>query len=243
MVMSIIVYALSFVCIKKAAEYIYPAETNNVYNHLTYLAVDIYITVASFIQKRIKRIYKFLNSFKSYCIITFVKNGHEMRECNLAQLPDSINALEHYDLIIYKVSDNKIDNYNYNIVILTPDSIKNESYKNITTSSMSFLDIKVVYNTNTYPIMFDDCNYYIVGNVLLDRAFIQWFLNNKYGVIIEEDLDYTCIIMDNYINIVELHSSNYVIIENDSYLVVNILDSEPDNTLETDNTLKNNIIC
>jgi hypothetical protein len=127
--------------------------------------------------------------------------------------------LNNYDLILYKTDNLVSDKYKYNIVRLDKRKLDLNSClleDLIVTSNINFIDIQVLYNKEAYNIDFGTDNFYINGNILLDRAFITWFLYKSYGVLIEKDEEYICNIIDHNVNCITIYNHNYINICNNN---------------------------
>jgi hypothetical protein len=230
MLLSFLASAATFIVAKKLLDYIWPTQMSYIYINTAYYSINTCIVVGRCIQKYVNML--LYNPHKYNTTITFIKNGIELRECSVKQLEHYMQTLNDYDLILYKEASNSNSNFNsttkfiYNVVTLNTQSIRSQLYKNMLYSSVRFLDITVIYRDDVYSINFGEENYYIVGNIILSKEFIQWYLYNKHGVVIEDGESYMCTLMDNNINIFSITSSNYILVEQDSYLVVNIINSE-----------------
>ena len=192
---------------KKLCDYIYPEKMNLLYIKITLYGFKIYATMHLLSQRVIKLFY---NKPQNH-IILFIKNGHEVKECNKEQFKLHTATIYNYDLILYKELNTSTDTYN--VVRLD----KNVNEENIRISNIKFIDIQVECNGATHCLDFGNENYYIEGNILFDKAFIVWVLNHYYGVTLTGD--YKCTIMDNNVNLIQLNSLNYIRIEKDNYLV------------------------
>jgi len=134
---------------------------------------------------------------------------------------------EYYDLVFHKerrldtildtIQDNKKDNqkYKYQITRLR----KEQSLANLPPiSTVHFVDITVHTNGQKYTLDFGINNFYMEGNVLCDKAFLQWYLNTCFKVDLVEP--YTCTIMDADINCITLDANSYIVIQKDTYAVI-----------------------
>ena len=79
----------------------------------------------------------------------------------------------------------------------------------------------IYHNDRKYIIDFGPNNYYIVGNILLDKHFIKWYLLKYLSVDISDT--YTCIIMDDNIKLITLNKDNCIQVTEDSYNIVSVL--------------------
>ena len=58
-------------------------------------------------------------------------------------------------------------------------------------------------------------NYYITGNTLFDKPFIEWILNEKYGATLNNDKDYEITYFDDNMNQKVIEKNNGVLLEKD----------------------------
>ena len=204
---------LTVVFAKKLYDFIFPFELEKVYLTLGLYAVKTY-TYSYLIYKKIMDFFTINNN---NILITFIKDGNEEKECTLSQLKYHLDSIHNYDLILYKEPHVSSDKYKYNIVRL------NENIDNMiayTISNIRFIDAQIIYKNNKYNVDFSKNNYYINDNILFDKAFVKWYLNHAYGLIIEDTEDYTYTILDENINFISLEADNTIVIENDGYRVV-----------------------
>lgn len=215
----------------KLCNYICPEKMTKIYFCLGRYALHAYAHVYSFI-KNIEYIFKrYLLVYKKGMFI-LINNGHELRECDINQL--SVYTLRQYDLILYK--ELNASTYTYNVLRVDNTININNINLHMDLSNIKFLNINISYNNNNYTIDLCKDNYYITGNILLDKVFIKWYLNHIYGVLLQTN-DYVCIIMDNNVNLIKLDSSQYVIINKDDYAICNIRNDSQEHVLENNKYL------
>jgi len=199
---------------KKIYDFMLTINMNNLYLNLGFYGFKAYgYTYIAF-----QKINKFFKRKYVNVIITFIKNGNEVKECNIDQLKLYKDTINNYDLILYKDIHTTSDKYRYNILRLDKYRISNK-YFNYNISNVRFADIQIIYKSNKYSVDFSKDNYYINGNILFDKEFVKWYLNSAYGILIDDKEEYTCTIMDQNINCICLDSSNKIVLEKDSYRV------------------------
>jgi hypothetical protein len=131
-----------------------------------------------------------------------------------------ISELSHYKNTNKKIINKKIDanicNYNFDI------------------SKIVFIALYLNYNDVRYNINLktEEFNYYLVGNII-DKQFVQYYINNilKLNFCYKEEdlLTYQLELMDHEVNIIILNACQYILIEKDSYQILN--DAENSDTL------------
>jgi hypothetical protein len=154
--------------------------------------------------------------------IKIYKNGDLEETITLYNPHNNINIAEHLD---------NYDDYDDSHLIVMMDDKQNikcfnkthneESPINITfnLSNLKFIAFQLYYNENTYPIHLKSEmeNYYVVDNVL-NRDFFKYYIKNILELFINNDtFDYKLIIIDNNANLVELSSSQALIIGETDY--------------------------
>jgi hypothetical protein len=234
MLFNIITSLLTIFITKKICDFTFPIKMENVYLTLGIYGLKVYTYIYIVIQNT-----STLFTYTDNAItISLIRNGNEIKECTLDQLKLNIETINTYDLVLYKEKHSTSDKYKYNVLRLNKHMIVNNDFTyNI--SNIKFIDIQIIYKNKTYNVDFSKDNYYINNNILFDTAFIKWYLNHAYGVIISSEEDYTCTIMDQEINFISLDSSSKIIIKEDGYIV------EKNDSMRCDNniTCEDNITC
>ena len=118
---------------------------------------------------------------------------------------DCLISMRVDDKYIYKVCDTESEPFN-----TLPSELSN----------VKFLSIGYIHPEVKNPIVIDiDKNAYLVGNELLSCTFVKRAL--EYSCNVKHfDTDYILTIMDNKLNIFELKSNEYIIIEKDTYKII-----------------------
>lgn len=126
---------------------------------------------------------------------------------------------DHYDIAFIKQVVYNKDNYKEyykrilnNYKITTNDLCKLKTKNNI-------ISIYVKINSNEYFINSD--NFTLVGNIILDKPFLKWYLYKNHNIKNIDD-NYTITLFDKDVNVYELSSKNYVLIEEDSFKIKTI---------------------
>lgn len=222
-------FSLLLFITKKACDVMFPEKMNKIYMAIALHSLNTYAIVHCIIRKCynwiLLRISKVV--FPKDTIL-FIKNGCEVKECNTSQLRDLIECPgEPYDMILFKHYIKPDDNSNntFKCQVTRLSNCINRNYLQIKIpiiSNIKFIDVRVSYNDKDYNIAFSsEYNYYIVGNVLFDRAFIKWHLNTYHLVVIDDDDDYICNILDDKANFIQIDSSAHIVIGLDDFSIEN----------------------
>ena len=195
------------------------------YRQLAKNMFNIYISSYVFFEKKYKQIFE---TFKSKHIrivsshISCITNGIEQIRINSdANNSNNLNLNVHlYDLVLHRTQYvvNIYAKYAYRMTRLNKDSDLMNLPKE---SAFKLLEILIYDNDRKYIIDFGPNNYYIVGNILLDKHFIKWYLLKYLSVDISDT--YTCIIMDDNIKLITLNKDNCIQVTEDSYNIVSVL--------------------
>ena len=203
---------------KQVCDYMFPTEMQRVY-----LKTSIYgLRCLSSISFLCDKVYNGYRDFimdherQEDTVILYIVNGKVVSELTGPDLQLLPTFLEQCDLVLYKekvqLNDN---NYKYQITRLD----KGSSLANLPQpSTIHFVDITVNTNGQKYTLDFGINNFYIDGNVLFDKDFLQWYLKTFFKVDLVEP--YTCTIMDADINLIILDSNSHIVVQKDAYAVV-----------------------
>lgn len=95
-----------------------------------------------------------------------------------------------------------------------------------------FMSITMIYKDKEYDINLNKpINFNVVGNVILDYAFMKWYMNINYYIDIKEGDTYELKVMDNDINIHSLNQISYIELKKEKYEIANsTTDSDTDNS-------------
>lgn len=191
---------------------------------------------------------KLLDKPQRVITISIYKDGQIVNNINVNK-----NDKHIYDLQTNTIGE-PINNYNYDFVIVT-DNPKQTEYVNkihytqipnlfddYKHSNIKFLSVELTYNNTTHTINLknEKENYYIVDNVF-NANFFKYYLINVLNVEIDANqFDYKVSVIDHNVNMVELTSNDYLIMNENDY---NIYNTNELNTLDNDinNKLTSNV--
>jgi len=121
-------------------------------------------------------------------------------------------------------------------MLLFDDHLKVSNNFKISSDKVKLLGIQLkfrLFNVNTlqekYNIKFNfgDDNYYIVGNKLFTRPYLNWLLkrtnslkNDNSNFILSEDMHYSVSFIDHKMQCIELTNRQYIVIEEEGYRIV-----------------------
>ena len=97
---------------------------------------------------------------------------------------------------------------------------------NFDTSKITFIALYLNYNDVRYNINLktETFNYYLVGNII-DKQFVQYYINNilklPFNYEKEDMSSYQLELMDHEVNMTILNACQYILIEKDSYQILN----------------------
>jgi hypothetical protein len=89
-------------------------------------------------------------------------------------------------------------------------------YPRIEQTSYKFLQVQVEIQGQKYEI--ESNPFMVVGNRLFDRPFIDWILGTDPGMVLDDDEEYSVLIMDHEVNIITLTPKEYIELNKDNYL-------------------------
>ena len=101
-------------------------------------------------------------------------------------------------------------------------------------SKITFIALYLNYNDARYNINLktEAFNYYLVGNII-DKQFVQYYINNilklPFNYEKEDMLSYQLELMDHEVNMISLNACQSIIIEKDSYQILNETNINIDN--------------
>jgi len=218
---------------KKACDFMFPDRMNKVYIAIALHSLNVYSKMHMIVRRYYNWILHLIRVENDSFI--FIKDGYEVKKCDISQLKKIFNLPDKYDMILY--TQYIIPDYKYHDIvkknIIRLDNCINRNYlhihylhiSNIILSNIKLLDIKISYNNKQYSIDFStEDNYYIVGNVLLDRTFIKWYLNKYHSILLSDNEEYTCNILDNNVNFIQIDSSAYIVIGLDDYSIETVIE-------------------
>lgn len=161
----------------------------------------------------------------------------------VGQTHRSLLCLKHPDCYYFNESDIKISNelilvdnmslYDKVLQKFRKKKIFNESFVSglemsnyPSESNVSFLTIEYIHpKLSGHLNIVLDKEHLRVGNQILSPRFVSRYLAYTYGThVIFEDMDYSIVIIDNYLNIYTIDKDNIIYLGIDNYIVENIVD-------------------
>ena len=166
--------------------------------------------------------------------ITVIQNGEEITDFNkYSDITDEQNKLlNNFDFVLHKYENKMIRNSG-----LT--ELKDEKIKE---SNIKFISVTIrIKDYNLHNSDYDEYelnlslpyNFYMVGNIILDKKFLLWFLLKNFNIDINAIYKYKVTIIDNNANQIFLKSNEALLLDEDSY---SILQNIPDINSETDSS-------
>lgn len=152
------------------------------------------------------------NSRKPYIL---VKDGDYTQVLSCPDTPDD------YDMILYESNDTT---HRKNVV-----RIDNGEYKNNFEKSKAYvLGVKINLidekgNKQEYDVDFGNDNFFIIGNTIFDRAFVQYWLKRYHGVPMFSGCSYEISFIDHNIESCIVKDPNSITFSKDNY-IINIAD-------------------
>ena len=81
-----------------------------------------------------------------------------------------------------------------------------------------FIQVEFIYKGKTYDISLNSIKPFLVNNnYIFNKKFVKWFIQQEFDVLVEDK--YTIKIIDETINMFELDDTEYIYLENDTYVV------------------------
>ena len=156
------------------------------------------------------------------------KDNKDNKEGNINIIHFNINTLVKK---IYTINNfiQKYSNLDYDILLIQ----KNKLYKRMDklviekikclpfekTTLDLFLSVELLYNNKTYDLTKILKPYYVVGNKLLDKKFIQWIMYTEYDIVNTEK--YIINLIDNNVNMKQIDETNSIFIVNKETYKIN----------------------
>lgn len=116
-------------------------------------------------------------------------------------------------------------------MLLFDDHLKVSNNFKISSDKVKLLGIQLKFRLlgEKYNIKFNfgDDNYYIVGNKLFTRPYLNWLLKRTNSLInLSEDMHYSISFIDHKMQCIELTNTQYIIIEEEGYRIMQEEDEE-----------------
>lgn len=200
---------------------------NNNYSKLIIWNMLKYLVILNKKLEFIKRkICKFLTFLKLMFLkrndIIFVLNGKEIGEFNKVSFNNDTIMPLNYDFIVYK---KKIDEIT-NIIIKEKieslrDIIKTNECVKVSKVKL-YNPILILKDGSKYLLnkTFVKENYFIVGNKLLDKKFIKWWLYKSFKKELNEEDSYKISSYDMNMDYIEINEKEYILINEKDYTIL-----------------------
>jgi hypothetical protein len=216
---------------KKVIDYYYPGD-------LGYLAMKIgwnALELCTKIEMYSTQLYtKYMPKAKPQPRIKFIHDGDEIMNYTFDDFLkykkndayDSTDyASSHYDFILYEIPIEPKDNYEkYDNYVLRYQNI-NDIIAVIELNSLKCLELNMIQITVNdsaeYSIDLGRNQYMIIGNIVLDRPFLKWYLNTYCSTILAAEDKYIVTFIDHNMNYIHLPEYCYLLIKNKNYVIVN----------------------
>jgi hypothetical protein len=183
---------------------------------------------------------KLIDKQKNVTLIEIYKGGQIVNNITINE-PNTYNLLniigepinkDNYDFII--ITERNIDYKQNDKIHYTelPQLLEDYKYSNI-----RFFALDLTYKNETHSIDLknENCNHYIVNNVL-NKEFFNYYLTNVLDVEIDKNnFDYKVALVDHNVNMVELTPNDYLIINENDYEIKKI-----NNVLELNTIMQTN---
>ena len=229
----------------KYFEYAYPKNTVEFDNYIKWQTLRAF-TVTEMATRKLRKcaIIKILAPLKIFlpsCIesqcILLIKDGCVESYPTLANIPNEKKTLDH-DMIIYKYeTPPSNEKYDYDMLRFKDVSDISEKFE---PSSVKFLAIQLkIEDKEPISLDFGRKNFYIKGNILFDRPFIKWFLEEKSTIstkyILKENESYEVEFINHKMNCDRITSDQCIIIDTDDYKI-----TDSDNITDYGDSSKSN---
>tara|TARA_E500000331_G_scaffold347936_1_gene388792 strand:- start:3475 stop:4089 length:615 start_codon:yes stop_codon:yes gene_type:complete len=189
----------------------------DIYLFLMMILAKIQIFYNQYVGRNLKHIFENVNTeddiTEKKLEYIYVKDGEE-----IIKTSDTNYVIEDpYDFVIKKEKCEK-DNVFFGQLSDNLDDVL-EKKKRI---DNRFMSITMVYKGNEYDINLDKpINFNVVGNVILDYAFMKWYMNTYNNIDIKQQDTYELKVMDNNINIHSLNQISYIELKKEKYEIAN----------------------
>ena len=194
----------------------------DIYLFLMFILAKIQIMYNNYIGRHLKIINNCFNTkFEEKIEYIYVKDGEEIVRNNNSNFVIE----DKYDFVIKKEKCEK-DNKFYGQL---SDNICDVLGVKKRIDS-KFMSVTLIHDNTEYAINIDEpINFNMEGNVVLDYAFIKWYMNVSHGITINKSDTYELKVMDNNINIHSLTELSYIELKKEKYEITH-------NSSDTDNS-------
>jgi len=202
---------------KKLCDYMFPEQMNRFYFKAGFFAIKIYTPIYLTGVQFVKAFNMFQERYEKPTILC-ITNGKVINKLTGPDMQLLPTFFEEYDLVLYKErvhAENNNNNYKYQFTRLD----KGYSLANLPPpSEVHFVDITVFTNDQKYSLDFGLNNFYVEGNILCDKAFLEWYLRTFFKV--DLGVSYRLTIMDANINFISMEASKQIVIKKDGYDII-----------------------
>jgi hypothetical protein len=198
--------------------------------------------------KPIKLLFKSAIAIEPKCIVFINAEGNEIvrhTETEFKQLNKLQKGLD-YTFILYEFAleeeedgsgdgIQELKNKYARHMLLFDDHLKVSNNFKISSDKVKLLGIqlKIRLLGEKYNIKFNfgDDNYYIVGNKLFTRPYLNWLLKRTNSLInLSEDMHYSISFIDHKMQCIELTNTQYILIEEEGYKIIKKDEEEEEST-------------
>jgi hypothetical protein len=163
-------------------------------------------------------------------MIKFISDGDEAFTCTYDDFKNKKYDIKiNYDFIFHEIPIVKKDKYeNYDNYLMRYESVGDIitlEYTSLKCFELNMVQI-TINDSCTKPIDLGRNQCIINGNILFDRPFLKWYLNNYDNSSLEDEDTYTITFIDHNMNYITLPDSCYLIIRKNNYDIVNIVKEE-----------------
>ena len=157
-----------------------------------------------------------------------LKRSFSSNADNIAEKTDIINN-ENIKLVLYHQMVNDEENYKRIDRMSDFEVLKeDEDDLEIQTIDKQFIQVEYITedekgNEKIVDIHSNLGDFYVKGNIILDRYFLEWYLETFYDIEIEGD--YKLRFFDKDVNMFTLSTNNAIILSNNTYTKIDIDDS------------------
>jgi hypothetical protein len=226
---SIVTPALVFVT--STIEYLYPGKVRMVVMKAGWDAMELWsraeIYVSQLYNTYIPTIFP---QEKAQPVIKFICDGDEVTSYNLNEFlkkkkNGTINI--NYDFIFYETPIIKKDKYDkYDTYVMRYENIND--VLSLECNSLKCFELNMIQLTldndenKNYPIDFGRKQFMINGNILFDRSFLKWYLNNYRNITLSDESNYAITFIDHNMNYKTFPDYCYLLIKKNDYDIINI---------------------
>ena len=151
--------------------------------------------------------------------IKFIENGKEIAEFILSGDPIPTQ----YDFVLHEIPAAKND-YLYEKYILRYEDHNNvKQIEYSAENDFNLFTVQIILNENINDIIrfnVGQNHFYINGNRLFDRKFVQWYLNIYHDIQLNTADTYIVTFIDHNMNYIVLDEHDYIVIKQNNYDII-----------------------